>query len=99
MPSFKPVPVFERGYSLRSGCALQTDAPEIRAICAELAQGNVLPAGWSCGYDNQNRQYFVDEVLLHLDNLVIKLAFLHVYYHALSCHAVHHLFTYKSCLH
>jgi len=36
---------------------------EVFAICSELAQGRVLPAGWTSGYDNQNRQYFVDEVL------------------------------------
>ncbi|KAA6420807.1 MAG: hypothetical protein FRX49_09196 [Trebouxia sp. A1-2] len=35
---------------------------EVFAICSELAQGRVLPAGWTSGYDNQNRQYFVDEV-------------------------------------
>jgi len=36
---------------------------EIFAICSELAEGRILPAGWTSGYDNQNRQYFVDEVL------------------------------------
>ncbi len=36
---------------------------DVFGICSELAQGRVLPAGWTSGYDNQNRQYFVDEVL------------------------------------
>ncbi|KAL0046363.1 hypothetical protein WJX82_010363 [Trebouxia sp. C0006] len=35
---------------------------DVFGICSELAQGRVLPAGWTSGYDNQKRQYFVDEV-------------------------------------
>ena len=41
---------------------LQFDNPEVFAICKEYSQGKVLPAGWSSGYDNQNKQYFADEV-------------------------------------
>ena len=32
-------------------------------LCTELAEGKVLPAGWTSGYDTkQKRLYFVDEV-------------------------------------
>lgn len=41
---------------------LQLENGEVSALCRELAKGKVLPAGWSSDYDNQNRQYFVDEV-------------------------------------
>lgn len=47
---------------LSSECA-QVSNVDVFGICSELAQGRVLPAGWTSGYDNQNRQYFVDEVL------------------------------------
>ena len=41
----------------------QITSAEVLEICAELAEGTVLPAGWSKGYDTQhNRLYFVDEV-------------------------------------
>lgn len=36
---------------------------EVLQLCTEMADGTVLPAGWSKGYDTQrNRLYFVDEV-------------------------------------
>ena len=47
---------------LLSYCA-QVSNVHVFGICSELAQGRVLPAGWTSGYDNQKRQYFVDEVL------------------------------------
>ena len=53
-------------------CLLQLDNDEVLSVCRELAEGRVLPAGWSSGYDNQGRQYFIDEVLttpLHFTGL------------------------------
>lgn len=49
-------------HKLRSVWQVSND--DVIELCTELAEGTVLPAGWSKGYDTQrNRLYFVDEVL------------------------------------